>query len=417
MRVFCASHLFPVSTPPLRDAAVAVEDDRIVAVGPREEVLRRAGETADRVDLGTAAVLPGLVNVHCHVELSWLGEDPPPGGDYAAWIDGLIERRAAEDPTTAVRAAARAIAAMVGRGTVALGDVANATWVVPLLARSSLRGVVFHEVYDPRPDRAERTLTKAIERLEEMARDPDRLAAGERWRIVLTPHAPHTTSEALLRALARRATAAGEPFSVHTAESAAETTLLMNGSGPLRALLERRGMWDEGSRPPGVTPVGLLDRVGALGPRTLAVHCVHLNRQDRSKLQARGACVVTCPRSNERLGVGTAPVPQLLAEGIPVGLGTDSLASTVDLDLFAEMAALRRLHPRLTPAAVLRIATLNGATALGLADDLGSVEPGKLARLIVVPLEPDDDDPLATLCSVPREVFPLEQAPPRLPEA
>jgi 5-methylthioadenosine/S-adenosylhomocysteine deaminase len=107
----------------------------------------------------------------------------------------------------------------------------------------------------------------------------------------------------------------------------------------------------------------------------------------------------------------------LLAEGIPVGLGTDSLASTVDLDLFAEMAALRRLHPRLAPAAVLRIATLNGATALGLADDLGSVEPGKLARLIVVPLEPDDDDPLATLCSVPREVFPLEQAPPRLPEA
>ena len=120
---------------------------------------------------------------------------------------------------------------------------------------------------------------------------------------------------------------------------------------------------------------------------------------------------MTCPRSNERLGVGTAPIPELLGEGIPVALGTDSLASSPDLDLFAEMAALSRLHPRLAPAAVLRMATLNGATALGLDDRLGSIETGKLARLVVVPLEANDEEPLRTLCSSPATVYPLDRAP------
>ena len=121
--------------------------------------------------------------------------------------------------------------------------------------------------------------------------------------------------------------------------------------------------------------------------------------------------MVTCPRSNQALGVGTAPVPQLMAQGIPVALGTDSLASAPDLDLFAEMAALIADHPGLSPAAVLRLATLNGAHALGLADRLGSLAPGKLARATVVALPDPEDDPLEVVCSVPADVWPLDRAP------
>jgi len=411
LRVIIASCVFPVTSPPIRDGAVAIVGDRIAAVGRREEILACVESGADVHDLGPAALLPGLVNAHCHVELSWMAEDPPPGGDYAGWVRGLLERRAREEPDRARVAAERAIESMVSRGTVALGDVANETWVVPLLARSPLCGVVFHEIYSPRASEAERVLAQAIERVELLARDPDLERAGDRWRIVLAPHAPHTTSEPLLRALAGRARAAGAPLGIHASESAAEVAFLENATGPLSQLFRERGMWDDAWEPPGLTPIELLDRLGVLGPRGIAVHCVRLVHRDHAKLRSRGVHVVTCPRSNERLGVGLAPVPALLAGGVPVALGTDSLASAPDLDLFAEMAALRRAHPGLAPAAVLRMATWNGAVALGLADRLGSIEPGKLACLVVVPMNALDDDPLVTICSEPEVVWPVDRAP------
>jgi cytosine/adenosine deaminase-related metal-dependent hydrolase len=408
MVVYTATHVLPVSARPLRDAAVAVEGDTIAAVGPREPVLAAAGNGCEVRRLGRAAVLPGLVNAHCHVELSWLGEDRPPGGDAVAWVRGLLARRAAEDATRSLEAARRAIATMVARGTVALADVANADWVAPLLAESPLFGILFHEIYGPRAADAETLLLQGARRVESI--DAALARAGGRWRVILAPHAPHTTSEPLLRALAGRSAAAREPVSIHVAESAAEVDLLRDGCGDFAALFRERGGLGDAWRAPGATPVEQLDRLGLLTPRTLAVHCVRLLQQDVSRLQARGVRVVTCPRSNAYLGVGRAPLPQLLGRGIPVALGTDSLASAPDLDLFAEMAALRREHPGLTPAAVLRMATLNGAAALGLDDRLGSIERGKLARLLVVPLA-NDEDPLAAVCGEPAEVFHLGAAP------
>jgi cytosine/adenosine deaminase-related metal-dependent hydrolase len=188
-------------------------------------------------------------------------------------------------------------------------------------------------------------------------------------------------------------------------------SLLQDGSGPLAALFDERGFRGPEWRPPGLTPVEHLDRLGVLSSLTLAVHCVHLRRGDHSLLQARRATVVVCARSNERLGVGSAPLLELLREGVPVALGTDSLASSPDLDLFAEIVALRRIYPSLKPAAILRMATVNGARALGLADRLGTIEAGKLAQLLVVPLADDEDDPLEAVCSNPSEVFRLDEAP------
>jgi cytosine/adenosine deaminase-related metal-dependent hydrolase len=411
MRVYTATRVFPVISPPVENGAVAVDSGRITAVGPRQAVLEKAGDDAEVRDLGSAAVLPGLVNAHCHVELSWMRDDPPPGGDCVEWVRGLLDRREKRDPDFARQAAESAIEQMLARGTVAVGDVSNESWVVPLLARSSLEGVAFHEIYGPRASDAEALIRKAIERLEELAQDPDVQAAADRWRVVLTPHGPHTTSEPLLRALAGRAAAANHPLTIHLAESDAERTFLHNGSGPFARLFRERGLIDEGWKAPGHTPVAQLDRLGVLTSRSVAVHCVRLDRRDQSKLQARNVHVVTCPRSNERLGVGKAPIPALLGGGIPVALGTDSMASAPDLDLLAEMAALRQAHPQIAPAAVLRMATLNGASALGLADRLGSIGPGKLARLIVVPLAEDEQNPLERICSEPADVHPIDGAP------
>jgi cytosine/adenosine deaminase-related metal-dependent hydrolase len=196
-------------------------------------------------------------------------------------------------------------------------------------------------------------------------------------------------------------------LSIHVAESEEESQFLRDGTGPFKDFLVERDAWEPGWKAPGMTPVAYLDRLGVLTPRTLAVHCIHIDHQDLSRLQARGVTVVTCPRSNQRLGVGKAPVAKLMASGIPVALGTDSLASSPDLDVFTEVAHLRQDHPGLSPAAALRIATLNGARALGLATQLGSIEAGKLASLAVVGLNDPNDDPLEAVTWSSETVAPL----------
>ena len=409
MIVYAAKHLLPVASTPISNGAVLVHDGRIVAFGRRKDVVK-AHPGAEVRDLGEVVILPGLVNAHTHVELSFMNGVPPAGGTFMTWLRDLVARRPGIDAGAAAEAATKAIETMVLRGTVAVGDIANGAWAAPLLARSGLRGLAFHEIFGFAASDTESILDAAAQRLESIDADPDVLAARDRFTTVLTPHAAHTTSFPLLKALGGRAVASGEMLSIHVAESEEESQLLRDGTGPFKDFLIERGAWDPAFKAPGQTPVEYLERLGVLTPRTLAVHCVHLDHQDISRLQARGVTVVTCPRSNQRLGVGKAPVPKLLSSGIQVALGTDSLASAPDVDVFTEVAHLRQEHPGLSPAAALRIATLNGARALGIAKDLGSIEEGKLAALTVVGLNDPNDDPLEAVTWSSESVSPLLQA-------
>jgi cytosine/adenosine deaminase-related metal-dependent hydrolase len=406
MRIHAARHLLPVSAPPISDGAVAVDAGRIITVGTRSDVVA-AHPQAELDDRGDAVLIPGLINAHAHLELSWMAGKIPQEVDYVGWVRALIDLRTREDEEVARAAAARSIETLVARGTVAIGDVANGSWIVPMLADSGLHARAFHEILGFRSRDAETILQELAGRLETIGRDKALASCDGRVRVVPSPHAPHTTSPSILRALAGRARASGEPLSVHVAESAAECRLLADGSGAFRELLEERGQLEEGWQPPRRTPIAHLHHLGVLGEYSLAVHCVHLEAQDHSLLQSTRATVVTCPRSNRRLGVGVAPVPQLLREGIPIALGTDSLASSPDLDILAEIAALRSDHPGIAPAAALRMATLNGARALGLERELGSIETGKRALLVAVALGSPADDPLETVSTCPQKVWPL----------
>jgi cytosine/adenosine deaminase-related metal-dependent hydrolase len=384
-----------------------VNDHRITSCGPRSEVGKN--HDGEIRDLGDVVLLPGLINAHSHLELSWMSEEDLPRGDYLDWLRGFARLRDSENEERAHEAATRAIGAVLGRGTVAVGDIANHAWMPGLLARSALWAVVFHELFAFRSSDAESRLRTAAGRLDQM--EADTRSSDGRVCVALTPHAPHTTSARLLKALAGRAAATGSRLSVHVAESEMESAFLRGGAAEYRRFLIERGAWDDHWSSPGQSPVEYLDRLHVLSPRTLAVHCVHLGQRDLSRLQARGTTVITCPRSNERLGVGAAPVPKLLGAGIPVALGTDSLASAPDLDLFAEISTLLHLHPGLSPLAALRMASLNGAVALGIGDRLGSIAPGKVPALIVVPLSQPGADPLEFLADGPETVLPLESAP------
>lgn len=389
---------------------MAVLDGRIAAVGRRKDLIK-SHPGAEVRDLGEAVILPGLINAHTHIELSWMNGDPPAGGTYMSWLADLTTRRERVDPAAAREAAERAIEGMAARATVGVADISNDSWAAPLVASRGMRGLAFHEVYGFRVADAESILDGAAARLEAIDAAPEMRASRGRFTAVLTPHAAHSTSGPLLKALGGRAAASAEALSIHVAESAEEMQFLRDGTGPFRDFLVARGKWDESWKAPGLTPVEYLDRLGVLSPRTLAVHCVHLDHQDLGRLQSRGVTVVTCPRSNQRLGVGKAPVPKLLASGIPVALGTDSLATSPDVDVFNEVAVLRQEHPGLAPAAALRIATWNGARALGLAKDLGTIETGKLAALAVVGLAEGDDDPLEAVTWSSETVHRLEEAP------
>jgi cytosine/adenosine deaminase-related metal-dependent hydrolase len=172
--------------------------------------------------------------------------------------------------------------------------------------------------------------------------------------------------------------------SVHLGESADEVELLRHGTGAVRDTLEELGVWTDEWRVPGASPVEYLSELGFLDSRVLVVHGVQFDGEDLTRLNAMGATLVSCPRSNRYVGVGSPPLEAFYAMDVEVAFGTDSLASVRDLNMFAELAEAHRLAPRVPPRRLLESATLTGARALGFDREFGSIEKGKMAALIAV---------------------------------
>lgn len=383
-RLYRAAWVLPITAPPIRNGWVALSDGRVAAAGgPGDPGPEQAG-ASPAVDLGRVAVLPALVNAHTHLELSWLRGRVAPAESFLGWVGAMMRDRltAAEgrDPLVIRSAMQAALAEMRASGTGVVGDISNGLEHLDVLAESGASGVVFHEIIKFRAPDAAGTVAHAEARLADA-----QAQAGPRWRLALAPHAPYSVSPSVFDALRRaRGPDGTRPLSVHIAESPEEVEFVSQGSGGWRDLLKRLGSWDEAWRAPACSPIVYLDRLGFWGSRTLAVHGVQASDEDLALLAARGATVVTCPRSNVHVGVGEPPVSRFYASRVPVAVGTDSLSSVADLNLFAELAELHRLAPEVSPSRLLESATLVGARALGLDDDFGSIRPGAAASLIAV---------------------------------
>lgn len=364
----------PIATPPVRDGWVLVRDGRVEALGSGRPPRERGTEQRD---LGRAALMPGLVNAHTHLELSGLWGKVPPARSLPAWVAHLMaeRERTGGDSPDAIR---QAIADAEECGTAAVGDVANSLAALPAIERSRLYAVVFRELIGfNRPDAA------AV--VDEAARALAALPAAPRVRLRLAPHAPYSASPAMVQAILSGALREDGVSTIHLAESPDEVEFLETGRGAWRDLLVERGAWDPQWKPPGCRPAEYLDRLGVLGPRLLAVHGVQLTDPELRLLAARGVTLVVCARSNVWVGVGSPPVERFYASGVRVAVGTDSLASATDLNVFSELAALHHLAPHVEPPRLLASATRAGALALGL-DDLGAIQPGARARLITIDL-------------------------------
>jgi cytosine/adenosine deaminase-related metal-dependent hydrolase len=382
-----AAWILPIGEPPIRDGWLAVDRGRVVALGAAGR--RVLADGAHEVDLGDVAILPGLVNAHTHLELSYLRDEVPPASAFVTWIRGVMAaRRQRPDPKSPeiLEAVDRAVVDAIGFGTAVVGDISNTLVTFAPLTRSALVGVLFYELIGfNAPD--------PVGLVEQAARRIDALVPNERVRVTLAAHAPYSVAPLVLRAMRqeidRRPFA---PCSVHLSESTEEVEFIRTGGGPWRTLLEEIGSWDAAWMPPGGSPVQFLDESGFLDARVLAVHGVQMTTSDLDRLVARGSTLVTCPRSNGHTGAGAPPIEDFYNYGVNVAVGTDSLASAPDLNVFAELATLRALAPTVSAGALLDSATRQGARALGFDADYGTIEPGKSARLLAVAIPALTDD-------------------------
>jgi cytosine/adenosine deaminase-related metal-dependent hydrolase len=298
----------------------------------------------------------------------------PPGDSMPAWASRLMALRFDQgtDPPGPIAEAIREVRAA---GTALVGDVTNTLAPYDLLADSALGGAIFKEILGFSAASPEQMVEKTRAEL-------DALTPIARLRPSIVPHAPYSVSPALFRAIGR---AAGDrPLSVHVGESADEMQFLRDGTGAWRELLGRLGAWNDEWRPPGCGPVEYLDRLGLVNARLLAVHGTRLDDGELAVLAAAGATLVTCPRSNRWTGAGTPSIGRFYESGVRLAVGTDSLASVEDLNLFLELAEMRRLAPDVPARRLLESATIAGAAALGFAGEFGSIEAGKRADLIAV---------------------------------
>ena len=380
LTLLSARYVYPVSAAPIVDGAVVVEGERILAAGAGAGLAAQY-PGARRVDLGDAALLPAAVNAHTHLELTALEEALPADLEMAPWILALMRARGALDESALRASAAEGVRRSLASGVAAVGEICSAGQSVGPIVESGLRGIVYYELISGDPARADETLARGRAQLARWrAEYPD---AQVRFGISL--HAPYTVSAPLFERAAAWARAEGVPVSIHAAESLAETAWLRDRSGPIReTLYATLGLPVDLEPAAARSPMRYLSERGALGPRTLLAHGVQVDAGDLALVADSGAAVAHCPRSNTRLRNGRMPWAAYRAAGVRLALGTDSLASSPSLSVWDEAAYAAELHTQAgeppTPAELLWLATLGGADALDLAHELGSLEPGKLAR-------------------------------------
>ncbi|HKP72473.1 MAG TPA: amidohydrolase [Pyrinomonadaceae bacterium] len=367
----------------IEDGAIAVKGGRIVAVGPRAEIGTKYS-ARETIDARGKVVIPGLINGHTHVPMTLfrgLADDL----DLQEWLTKYIFPAEAKNVTEDfVRVGTRlGLAEMIRGGTTTYCDMYYfEDAIADETARAGVRGVLGETVIDF-PVADNKTHEQAMAYADKYVR---------KWRghalvtPAIAPHAPYTVSEAHLKAVRELSNRLNATVVIHVAETRKEV--------------------DDVTRDHNASPVAYLARIGFLSDRVVAAHTVHLTDEEIGLLKRLGVGAVHNPQSNMKLASGVARVPEMLKADVALGLGTDGAASNNDLDMWEEMDTAAKLHkltsndPRvLTAREALEMATIRGARALHLEREIGSLERGKRADLIVVDMDDLNQTPMYNVYS------------------
>lgn len=385
--LYSADVVCPMSAPPLADGGVLIDGDRILAVAPAKRL--RADAAVEHAIPG--AILPGMVNAHSHLEYADAAELARPC-PFVQWVLDLGRLVQLWDADRWSRSAHRGAQATLRGGATVVCDIVTKGPAVPAAGALGMGGDSWVEVAFTDWEHHDQVL-------EQVSRALDLPAHGR--RVGVAPHAPYSVGTGVMQALAALARERGVPFHTHCAETRDEVTAIRDGAGPLADLARARHMdfeWLDGGT--GLSPVRYLDACGALFPGATIAHGVQVSAEEAELLAERGVAVALCPRSNALLQAGEAPLEHYAAAGTPLALGTDSAASCPDLDLLGEAGAwaalARRRGLRDWPGAqgrrsleeqAVRLATVDGAAAMGWSAAAGVLEPGRRADLVGVALD------------------------------
>ena len=367
MRVLSADWVLPVEGEPIENGAVVIEDGVIAAVGTAREL----GEGERFAD---SAIVPGFVNAHTHLEYAvYAGFGD--GLSFGPWISTHVERKSRLERPDMEAIARLGAAECLRSGITTVGDLAFTGASAHACAELGLRAIVYLEVFGK--DGAD-----ALRQFEEK-RAYVAPTLSERVRVGVSPHAPYTCSREVYAA----AMGLGLPVATHLNESQDELDWLLRGEGPWQPLAEML------VEPEGTSGIRSLAAAGLLDERVAVAHCVKVDEEEIGLLAVHGVAVTHCPRSNALLGCGIAPLADLRAAGIRIGIGTDGVSSVPSHDFFEELRTVisfaRARSERadaLSATAALELATLGGARALGLEAETGSLVAGKRADLAIVSL-------------------------------
>lgn len=384
-RVLLAEWVAPMDGPVIRDAGVAFEGDRIVAVG-RAPQLRAAHPDALIENLGQSVILPGLVNAHTHLELSDCVCGPPPLGGFAQWLIGLITRTSLDPgvmPATVKRAVEIGVAQCLRFGVTSVGDISRQCHLTrPLLKAGPLRVVSYGEV---------QAMAQRRHLLEErLAIAVDATYVGERLTVGLTPHAPYSVEPVGYGRCLQIARERGLPLATHLAETVAEEKFLSNHGGQLKELWDFLGRFDERVPRFAGGPIRFAQSLGLLDYPTLLAHVNYCDDEELAILSAGRASVVYNPRTHAYFGHRPHRWREMLARGINVAVGTDSCASSPDLNLADDLRLMHMLAPEVPAHELWRFTTINGARAIGQSEFVGSLGVSKFADLAIFPAKSSD---------------------------
>jgi cytosine/adenosine deaminase-related metal-dependent hydrolase len=377
--IFAAGTLMPVSASPVPDGAVLVEEGRIRAIGPVSEVGRENPDAEVRF-FPNYTLIPGAVNAHAH--LGFRRKDRPEGGTFSGWLGKLIERLPEKESWTA-EAARDSAREAVRAGTTYMAESSPYGECLPQLVESGMAGTVFAEFFPHEIGTSEEAVEFIVGKARELQRGlPERVNAS------VSVHSPYTVDPESSRLAARRTRELGWNLAIHLSESPEEVEFVRRGTGGLADIF---GSNEWGGA--GTSPVRYAQDVELLAPETIAAHlATGVAEEDIEILAKTGVAVAQCPRSNDYLGCGVSPVPRMIEHGVRVGMGTDGLWSSPSMNLFEETLVALRLYA-LDGATGLRLATLEGARALGIEAKTGSLEEGKWADIAVIETLPTGEDP------------------------